>query len=273
MKPARQPDKASVGGSLRACVIVIGGLLAGCGTVNRAKFLLPAPWFGLEAIAPSVFVEKEMPIDQRENFLQAVSLAKERTENLFGSLAAAPEIYACATEACFRGFGGSTNRANSFGRYKILLSPRALTALMISHEWSHAELYARVGGSSAMRRVPKWFDDGLAVMISEEPTHSEEIWEETVRSDIALPDLSALETSDQRIRGVKKYRDPGLNPRNLAVVYSVAGHEVRGWYRRVGQAGLLQLIANLREGKDFYRSYRCILERAATGLEPRLAEC
>lgn len=53
--------KRPVGGSLRACVIVIAGLLAGCGTVNRTKFLLPAPWFGLEAIAPSVLVEKEMP--------------------------------------------------------------------------------------------------------------------------------------------------------------------------------------------------------------------
>jgi hypothetical protein len=67
---------------LRACVIVVAGLLAGCGTVKRAKLLLPAGRFGLEAVAPSVFVEKEMPIDQREKW----STARMRMKRLKSSV-------------------------------------------------------------------------------------------------------------------------------------------------------------------------------------------
>lgn len=64
---------------------------------------------------------------------------------------------------------------------------------MIAHEWSHAEFSARVGGFFAAKDVPSWFDEGLAVLISNEPSHSEEIWQAMTAAGIVTPPLNELE--------------------------------------------------------------------------------
>lgn len=51
------------------------------------------------------------------------------------------------------------------------------------------------------------------------------------------------------------------NPKGLNVVYSTAGHEVRIWYQRVGQEGLLKLIEALKSGEKFSAVYHCSMKQ------------
>ena len=85
------------------------------------------------------------------------------------------------------------------------LSPRGLNWHFIAHEWSHAEMWTRLS-LPAWKRMPQWFDDGIAVAISEAPEHSEPHWQFLVASDVSPGD--AFEAVYQTAR-----LGPDLTPR------------------------------------------------------------
>jgi hypothetical protein len=109
-----------------------------------------------------------------------------------------------------------------------------------------------------MRRVPSWFDEGLAVAVSEEPTHAESVCEEAREDGIPLPPLAELESKNQWLEAVRKYRNPELNPKNLAIVYAAAGCEVRSWLRSAGASGLQSFIEQVRAGAEFSVAYKSV---------------
>jgi len=232
-------------------------LCSGCSTIKGTKLWVPE-WFDMEPVAARIFVDKEMPSAQRKRALDLVAESEQRLARYYGNVASTPKLLFCSTEACFRSFGGSTNRAKSFGDYASFFSPRGLSVPILSHERSHAELYSRAGGFLTMRRVPSWFDEGLAVAVSEEPTHAESVCEEARKDGLALPPLSELESNGQWVEAVRKYRNPELNPKNLAVVYATAGCEVRSWLRSVGAPGLQSLIEQVRTGAEFSVAYQSV---------------
>lgn len=228
--------------------------LAGCSTLKGARLLAPAS-FGMEPLSPRVYVEPRMTEPQREELQEHLATARQRLHLYFGSVLSEPDIIACASEQCFRENGGESARAKAYAAGKILLSPRGLTAPMIAHEWSHAELSTRTGGLLAPWDIPRWFDEGLAVMVSNEPSHSEEVWQMILAAQIATPPLSELDSREKWLAAVKKYGDTTTNKEQYKVVYATAGHEVRRWYRKAGKAGLGQLLEALRRGKPFAQAY------------------
>jgi hypothetical protein len=229
-------------------------LCSGCSTIKGTKLWAPE-WFDMEPIATRVFVDKEMPPAQRKRALELVAESEQRLVRYYGNVASTPKLFFCSTETCFRSFGGSTNRAKTFGDYGSLFSPRGLSVPILSHERSHSELYSRTGGFLTMRRVPSWFDEGLAVAVSEEPTHAESVCEEARKDGVPLPSLAELESKSQWLEAVRKYRNPELNPKNLAIVYATAGCEVRSWLRRVGGPGFRSFIEQMRSGTEFSVAY------------------
>src|SRR5712692_802002 len=239
----------------RVWVIVALLLCAGCSTVRGTKLWAPT-WFELEPIAPRVFVNKGMPPAQRQLVLELVAESEQRLTHYYGTVTSTPKLFFCSTEACFQSFGGSTNRAKSFGDYGSLFSPRGISAPIVSHERSHVELYARIDSFRMLRRVPSWFNEGLVVAVSEEPTHAESVCGEARTTGVPLPPLAKLESMRQWLDAVEKYRNPELNPKNLAVVYATAGCEVRPWLQRVGASGLLSFIAQMRSGTEFPVAYK-----------------
>lgn len=229
--------------------------VSACTTINKFKVVLPASWFDMEALTDGVYVNAEMEKPQRQLLLTTIDIAREQTIGVWGSLEAAPDVFACSTEACFKQYGGSTNRANAIGSTAIILSPRALNAALISHELSHAELYERIDSLSRWRDVPQWFDEGVAVLVSDEASHSEEVFTSVVSSGISPPALNELVTLRQWIDAVHKYREPNINPDQYGVVYATAGHEVRAWFEGAGKQGLLRLVQEVNRGEDFLSVY------------------
>jgi hypothetical protein len=70
----------------------------------------------------------------------------------------------------------------------VMLSPRGIDAVIAAHELAHVELHERLGSHAG--HVPQWFDEGLAVLVSDDPRY---LRPETavdrclVASDEALP--------------------------------------------------------------------------------------
>ncbi len=218
---------------------------------------------GMERVAPKVFVNHEMSSEDRKKVARIVTEAKGKIITFYGSTISAPDILICSTYECFSGLGGTAQRGLQLGKSKILISPKGISIPILAHELSHAELRtrmnARMDGIFGIPSMPTWFDEGLAVAVSDEPAHCEKIWEEVVASKRTVPKLEELGSLKEWNKAVKQFGDVDYSrgvPGKICVVYATAGHEVRKWYQRVGRDGLLKLIDKVQSGDDFERSFK-----------------
>lgn len=216
-------------------------LIAGCGKIQAAKLFAPT-WFGFVEISEGVFVDDSMPSSQRASLLGTIQTAKGRVSSFFGRLKGKPNIFACSTEECFVSNGGITARGNAFGSSMVLLSPRGLDGVTLSHELTHVELSSRVGDFQTWRAIPPWFDEGLAVLVSQDPRYVAERWLRATENGRRAPRLMSL--------------GDAVPWRDWQMSYGTARHAVGEWYSRVGSKGLLRLIRELRKGKEFDALFR-----------------
>jgi hypothetical protein len=253
MNPKKQKFLSKIRLTVRVLAL-IGLLVFFCTRQARAMKLIAPTWFGMESIASRVYVDKAMPAGQRAEILKLVSGAEQQVRRYYGSATAKPKLLFCSREETFQSFGGTKQTGLTVLGYASLFSPRGLSVPIVAHEWSHVEFYSRVD----LRRwlgVPQWFDEGLAVTVSEEPRHAESVYQEALQAGASPPPLSELGTLRQWSQAVKKYRDPKLNPGNRALVYATVGHEVRLWFEKVGPTGLEKFCKELNAGTDFTSAY------------------
>lgn len=221
-------------------------LLSACSALKQAKLLEPT-WFGLEPIAPRVYVASDVPQDKRQELLRSYEEGKRRIKAFYGGLLTDPSVYGCSDKTCIQSFGGE---GDGFAAGKlqpgILLWTKTFGAGEIAHEWSHLELAARAGRRQ-MRTVPMWFNEGLATVAGDIPRHSESIYQKAVARGYPIPPLNELETQQQWGEAFTNYP----NPEGLNVVYASAGHAVRAWLERVGPQGMHGLIEAIKSEKSF----------------------
>lgn len=269
---------------LKIVLLVLAASLAGgCSALHSGKLLAPET-FGLVQVAQSIYIEASADEEMRTRLREAVGKAESTIRVAYGKSSALPIIHACISEACYDGFGGGRGSvAKVYGR-RILLSPRGLNWHFIAHEWSHAEMSTRLS-FFAWKRIPRWFDEGVAVAISEAPEHSESHWQFLVANNVPRPTREELQTfrsSRQWLDAVHKYGDDTNIERNakgapeIRPVYSAAGHELRPWLAKLRTAGLLAFIDRMNDGADFestYQTTNIAVERDATkdAIAPRPA--
>lgn len=223
--------------------------LTGCSTVRSAKLFAPS-WFGFSEINKGVYVDDQMPSNQRQEFLKTLSLAKERVSVFFGGIEESAEVFACSTEECFVSHGGVVpQKGKAYGKSMLLLSPTGLDAVITSHELTHIELHGRVGAFRSWYAIPPWFDEGLAVLVSEDPRYTEEAWLKATENGRNVPELKAIGKSTP-LGG------------NWLLGYGTSRRAVGEWYARVGHTGLTHLIAEMKGGKDFDSTFTSLSSAA-----------
>src|SRR5207237_9702304 len=91
--------------------------------------------------------------------------------HLVGSALTAPGIFVFFTDHCYRRLErrGGQAQGISFLDWVIVLSPHIRDGVAITHELTHVELHNRLGPK--MFAVPAWFDEGLAVNVSDDPRY------------------------------------------------------------------------------------------------------
>ena len=251
---------------LRTLTLLLSlALLSGCGmlqSVAQSGKLLAPESFGLIPIAPHLYVEAGTDKATRDRLREDMDRAEAAILKTYGSVSARPTVHACVTEKCYASFGGRGEVAKVFDQ-RILLSPRGLNWHFLAHEWGHAEMSTRLK-LLAWKRMPQWFDEGLAVTISEAPEHSENHWQFLITANIPRPtrdELLTYQSLQQWLAAVHRFGDDKNFERvaqgqpTLSPVYAAAGHEVRPWLAQVGSQGLLQIIQRMNEGMDFEAAY------------------
>lgn len=236
-------------------------ITSGCTVIQSGKMLAPES-FGLTPIAPNIYVEKGMDNSIQVEIREGTGKAKEAIHAAYGSVNSRPKIHACATEKCYEAFGGRGEMAKVFGD-RILLSPRGLNWHLIAHEWSHSEMSTRLT-TFAWKGMPQWFDEGVAVAVSEAPEHSESHWQYLVTDNIGRPTSEELHTFRSLKEWIAAYHHYDKNKierktkgePEISPVYAAAGQELRPWLAKVGSQGLLGFITRMNEGVDFEAAYQ-----------------
>lgn len=257
-------------------LLILTVFLAGCSNLNGAKLLAPER-FGLTSVAENVYVESGADEHAMAELHVAMLKAEGAVRAAYGGVESHPIVHACITERCYESFGGMGSRAKVYGD-RILLSPRGLNWHFLAHEWSHAELRSRLT-FQAWWHLPSWFDEGLAVSVSDAPEHSEDHWQFLVANNIQRPtraELLSYKSGRQWLDAVHRYGETQNAERKakgepeVRPVYAAAGHEVRPWFAKVGSGGLLALIERLNSGVDFDAAYRAA-NTAVEGDAPHLS--
>lgn len=237
---------------------------AGCANFNGFKMLAPET-FGLSQVAQNIYVEASAEQVTRDKIQEVVARAEKSVEKAYGGVNSRPVIIVCMSRECYGTFGGSKNTVGGSFVFinRLLLAPEGANWHFIAHEWSHRELFSRLS-LRAWWQIPVWFDEGLAVAISEAPKHSEEHWQYLVSNNIQRPgreQLLTLKTLKQWNGAIHQYGEDGNIERKakgevlIHPVYTAAGQELRPWVAHVGSTGLLALIDRLNDGADFESAY------------------
>ena len=236
---------------LGACAITSSG----CGAIHSARMWFPKA-AGLDEVDAQLYVEPAMSVEQRQEVRRQITAGRAAVERFYGDVTTSPYFVACLTPECDDRFGSYGQRAAAYGDLAILLSAKGLSAPLVSHEWSHAELYRRVGGWWYVRKIPRWFDEGVAVVVADEARHSEDNWREIQRRGLSIPQPGSLVSFSDWGDALKKYGETaGDVPGNLHVVYTVAGHEVRMFLSCSGPTGVAAVLDAVRSGSTFDDAY------------------
>ena len=123
--------------------------------------------YGLDRVRTGLHVEPGVTAAQRQQVSDAVDEGTRRVAAFFGGLRSAPTFLACLTDECYSGIGGGGERGIAVLNRAVMLSPRGIDPVIAAHELTHVELHARLG----KRTVPQWFDEGLAVLVSDDPRY------------------------------------------------------------------------------------------------------
>jgi hypothetical protein len=161
--------------SKRCLVALAVAALVCLGLLRSARPALAAicpACFGFAPVRAGLYLERGTSVEERARIMGAIDEAGERVRRFYGARTESPRILVCVTPACYRRAGGGGERGKALGAQAVLLSPRGAETVIAAHELAHAELHGRVGAWALLRDgVPAWFDEGLAVVVSEDPRY------------------------------------------------------------------------------------------------------
>jgi len=147
-----------------------------------------------------------------------IKKAESRVGNFWGEKTATPKFVYCQDDEDYKKFGNPYMTPActhmKIGSY-VVISKQGLDLDIISHEISHAELFQRIGFFDRLRKIPTWFDEGLAMQVD-------------LREYYSTEDLKTKTNNLQDLPNVKKLTPPQTFYRTEQVMlnYSTARYTV-----------------------------------------------
>lgn len=121
--------------------------------------------YGFERVRDGLYAEGGASGAQRELLVGVFEQANARVDEYYGGKVTAPAIVACFSDGCYERIGGGGEKGVAVLNRAVMLSPRGIDTVIAAHEMSHVELDERLRGDA---KVPQWFDEGLAVVVSDD---------------------------------------------------------------------------------------------------------
>ena len=141
-------------------VLAVGGAVAAASVPGLAATACPQ-CYGLRSLHNGLYADRD---DAAYRVL--IDDADRRIAAFYGSRLSDPRVLICSTASCYRRLGGGGERGRALRDWSLMLSPGGANVTIATHELSHVEFHQRLG--SARSKVPQWFDEGLAVLVSDD---------------------------------------------------------------------------------------------------------
>jgi hypothetical protein len=191
--------------------------------------------YGLSDLGAGVYAEHD------DSSRELVEAAQQRIIAFYGSQEAHARVLVCATDSCYHRIGGGGEKGRALRTKALLLAPAGANEVIATHELAHLELHQRLG--AARSTVPHWFDEGLAVLVSDDPRYLD-----------AGPDRCRLPY--EQALAVTRADWSAVTQDGNDQGYLQAACVVSRWTgTHGGPAAVTGLIAELRAGKSFSAAF------------------
>ena len=202
-----------------------------------------------EKISDNVFVNRNYA-GNRDDIAALIDEAIARDMGFFGSLVCRDHtvIIICDDEKLLAKLGGDHDTQTVLFPVKrsyVSVSTEYLNVDVLAHELTHAELHERLSGK-ALRRIPTWFDEGIALQNDYREQYSPEAWAEQTDNGKHTVAHEDMDTGAEFYSGTKEDR---------RFRYLNAKHDVSEWLENHGLQDFMDLIDRLNGGEDFRAAY------------------
>ncbi len=134
-------------------------------TFYKPVWLLAPSLAGVSCITDVICTDAPKRSDEaRKLYAEAFACVARK----LGPIKSRPRAVFCTSDACARSFGLGRSTAKTVGPLGTIFGPRAWKPHYVRHELIHQIQNERLGTYRALRS-PKWFIEGMAYSLSEDP--------------------------------------------------------------------------------------------------------
>lgn len=120
---------------------------------------------GVSCATGTVYIDDSSRVEEAKALEEALTFVGSTV----GEMKQKPLVIFCATEACYESFGSSRSTANTVATFGIVIGPRGWKPHYVRHEMIHHLQRERLGTPKSWLLTPKWFTEGMAYSLSEDP--------------------------------------------------------------------------------------------------------
>lgn len=194
-----------------------------------------------------LYFNKNTPQNMVDTLKSLTEIASNRVAEFWGQKICNPKIIYCESEEDFKKYG-SPYQIPALTHIKfgscIVISSEGIDLDIIAHEISHAEFFERIGFYNWSFKIPRWFDEGLAMQNDNRAYYSEDTLKLKSNNYKNLPDIKKLKSG-------KQFSEEGSHEQIMLNIMT-AKHEVKNWYTK---EKLDKLIKDINSGKTFEEAF------------------
>ena len=246
------------------CFVTMLSLLTGCTAVARAAYLELLPLQGFDTLQADNRVHYEPEAKTNAEILAAnyAQTIQQIEAKLGGALQITPQVYLCASDACFLKYAFNKEaRAEARGRGNlVLLKARTLEEEdrflpVFTHELVHAFWF-----QYGVHCTPRWWTEGLAVEVSNGGGAEKVTRREALQ---AIQEGKIFQASDENSCWTRM--PPQLNGMAWPMFYRQSGMFVQ-WMRGRDPEGFSTLLIKLRSGDNLATAIQSVYGHPMTAL-------
>jgi hypothetical protein len=195
----------------------------------------------------SLYFNSITPQNKIDTLKLLVELASNRVAKFWGQKTCNPKYIYCDSDEDFKKFGSPFKVPAlthiKLGSY-IVISNQGIDLDIIAHEISHAEFYHRIGFYNWSFKIPRWFDEGLAMQNDKRNYYSDDSLKFKSNNYENMPNVKKLKSGRQ-------FNEEG-SPEQIMLNFMTAKHEVKNWYTK---KKLDRFIIDINSGKTFEEAF------------------